>query len=464
MHFTVFDTDGTTPLTGQAGSCTEDLRKNGATTAEVVTLAEIGASGYYYASFTPLATSNYDLEVTCPDGRVIGESYETEVADLDDIKTDSAAILLDTDTLEADLNTYLDAIETNVISEIDDNETKIDAVKVDTAAILLDTDTLEADLNTYLDAIETNVISEIDDNETKIDAVKVDTAAILLDTDTMEADLKTHIDSAETALTVEIDANETKIDAVKVDTAAILLDTDDMEANLTTQINANETKIDVNTGHLTDIKGAGWTNENLKTIDENIDTIDSNVDQSISSTETAIIAEIDANETKIDAIKVDTAAILIDTDDMEANIITEIDANETKIDTMQGNVTDILGDTVAILIDTGTTLPAAITTTEGNIRGGDSDDLKDISDEIAALPTDGSIANQVWDEALADHISSGSFGEIMYKLQLAHINKFLWNDGNNRFDLYNDADVLKGYLHIGTADNVYQRTAKLELI
>jgi len=619
MHFTVFDTDGTTPLTGQVGSCTEDLRKNGATTAEVVTLAEIGASGYYYASFTPLATSNYDLEVTCPDGRVVGESYETEVADLDDIKADSAAILLDTDTLEADLNTYLDAIETNVISEIDTNESKIDALQGDVSSILDDTDTIEADLKTHIDAAETALTVEINANETKIDAVKVDTAAILIDTDTMEADLTTEIDAnetkldaitthltdikgvgwvdeniktidanvdailvdtdtleadlytyidnmetlviseiddnqldiadvqavvdaividtdtieadlkaymdtiednirglddddlkdisdeialipatnaaavadavwdedklghtgdlktmadnldqaistTETSLTVEIDANETKIDAIKVDTAAILLDTDDMEADLTTQINANETKIDVNTGHLTDIKGVGWTNENLKTIDENIDDIESDVDQSLSTTQTAIIAEIDANETKIDAVKVDTAAILIDTDDMEVNLTTEINANETKIDTMQGNVTDILADTVAILEDTGTTIPTAITTTETNIRGADSDDLKDISDEIAALPTDASIADQVWDETLLDHIAAGSIGQILYLLEASHINKFVWDDGNSRFELYNSADALIGYLVINTTDNVYQRTGRFTLL
>ncbi len=86
---------------------------------------------------------------------------------MDTIGADTAAILVDTDTMEADLAT-----------EINANETKIDAVKTDTAAILVDTDTMEADLTT-----------EINANETKIDAVKTDTAAILVDTDTMEADL-----------------------------------------------------------------------------------------------------------------------------------------------------------------------------------------------------------------------------------------------------------------------------------
>ena len=85
MHFTVFDTDGVTPLTGQVGACTESLRKDGAASGEAVSLTEIGATGRYYASFTPLAVAQYDLEVTCPDGRVVGMTYETNTSGLDDI-------------------------------------------------------------------------------------------------------------------------------------------------------------------------------------------------------------------------------------------------------------------------------------------------------------------------------------------------------------------------------------------
>ena len=85
LHFTVFSSDGITPLTGQAGSCTSSLRKDGATTGEAVTIAEIGTTGRYYASFTPLSTGEYDLEVTCPDNRVIGDSFEVQAYDLDDL-------------------------------------------------------------------------------------------------------------------------------------------------------------------------------------------------------------------------------------------------------------------------------------------------------------------------------------------------------------------------------------------
>ncbi len=83
MQFTVFDSDGVTPLSGQAGSCTSSLRKNGTATAEAVTITEIGSTGRYSASFTPLEFAFYDLEVSCSDDRVLGETFETYEVDVD---------------------------------------------------------------------------------------------------------------------------------------------------------------------------------------------------------------------------------------------------------------------------------------------------------------------------------------------------------------------------------------------
>ena len=80
MHFTVFDTDGTTPLTGQAGSITDSLLRNGAAAPESVTVVEIGSTGHYVASFTPATSGDYDLEVTNPDGRVLGERWVVEAS------------------------------------------------------------------------------------------------------------------------------------------------------------------------------------------------------------------------------------------------------------------------------------------------------------------------------------------------------------------------------------------------
>ncbi len=145
MHFTVFDTDGLTPLTGQAGSCTYYLARNGAAAPEAVVISEIGASGHYYGTFTPLITGIYDLEITCPDDRVMGENYEVQAADLDDIVIEVDANETKIDSVKVDTGTTLPTEHANIIVEVDANETKIDAVKVDTTAIELKTDNLPDD-------------------------------------------------------------------------------------------------------------------------------------------------------------------------------------------------------------------------------------------------------------------------------------------------------------------------------
>lgn len=93
LPFTIFQADGVTPWSGQAGACTSYLQRNGTTAPEAVAIAEIGATGHYFATYTPLIVATYDLEVTCPDGRVMGENYDTYLVDIDDIQTGIAAVI-----------------------------------------------------------------------------------------------------------------------------------------------------------------------------------------------------------------------------------------------------------------------------------------------------------------------------------------------------------------------------------
>ena len=223
---------------------------------------EIGSTGIYYLELEA-AEVNYDyivVQIKSDDAKtqmiLISTRVKEAIDTIDGIVDD---ILVDTGTTIP-----------GTITTIDNEIATIDGV-VD--AILIDTDTMEADLKTYLDAIESNLETDIEANDTLIDtaitdiaAVKSDTAAILIDTDTMEADLKTHMDAIETNLEGDIEDNDTLIDtaitdiaAVKSDTAAILIDTDTMEADLTTEIDANETKLDTiitNIGNLNDISAA----------------------------------------------------------------------------------------------------------------------------------------------------------------------------------------------------------------
>lgn len=120
---------------------------------------------------------------------------------VDTVKVDTAAILIDTNELQGDdvptLISTLDAV--------------VDTVKVDTAAILIDTNELQSDdvptLISTLDAV--------------VDTVKVDTAAILIDTNELQGD----------DVPTLISTLDAVVDTVKVDTAAILIDTNELQTD-----------------------------------------------------------------------------------------------------------------------------------------------------------------------------------------------------------------------------------------
>jgi len=442
MHFTVFDTDGVTPLTGQAGSCTSSLRKNGATTAESVTIGEIGSTGRYYASFTPTAISNYDLEVTCPDDRVVGENWETEAVDLDDLKTEIDAnetkiddILADTDTLEVDLETYMDGkfsttdglITTldGVVDLIKPETDKIQAIDDNVDAILLDTDTIEADLKTYMDTKETNIIAEVDANEAKLDIIQTD------------LDNPTQYMADVSALAIEANVEghvTTALNTYDPPTRAEL--TSDINSVIT-EVDANETKLDTVITHLTDIKGAGWVDENLRTIDIVVDAIQAITDNLPDS---GALTTIQADLDNPNQYKADVTALAIEanvethvtnslnsydpptraelTSDIDS-VITEVDANETKIDAIDTivtaiqTVTDLLPDAGALttIITHLTDIKGAgwvdenITTIDAlldlvkaktdNLPVNTSSELDAIDTAIAAVPTVGEIDTEL---------------------------------------------------------------------
>jgi hypothetical protein len=179
-----------------------------------------------------------------------------------------------------------------------------------------------------------------------------------------------------------------------------------------------------------------------------------------------IIAEVNANEAKIDIIDTNVDAILVDTGTtIPADLATiegKIDTVDTVVDAIKA-VTDLLPDggaltTIdsnidAILVDTGTTLPAAIaalndlssaevqTVLENNdldhllkvahptgdpvastifdlVMNKDvsqtfdraDDSLEAISDGESTAPSAADVADAVWEEAIGDHTTSTTFG------------------------------------------------------
>lgn len=61
----VYEANGYTPHTGLVnGNFTKALWKDGAVDATSVTVAEIGTSGYYKATFTPASAGAWELVIT----------------------------------------------------------------------------------------------------------------------------------------------------------------------------------------------------------------------------------------------------------------------------------------------------------------------------------------------------------------------------------------------------------------
>ena len=197
------------------------------------------------------------------------------------------------------------------------------------------------------------------------------------------------------------------------DTSNILADTNELQTDL---VNGGrlDLLIDSIITHLTDIKGAGWTNQtlvkivsdiatmataaNLAALDGKVDTVDTILD--------------DLHDTDIPAIKTETAAILEDTGTTLDALIKDIPTN-AELATALGTADDavlaaiataksvidnihdtdlpaVKTETALILEDTGTTLPATLGTLATTVHAQEIEDKVDAVDnfvdtEVAAI-------------------------------------------------------------------------------
>jgi len=80
VHFPVFEEDGITPATGLLdGAFTKVLIRDAGVSAVVVTITEVGATGRYFASFTPDAAGRWYLDVLTPFEDVFADEIEVTV-------------------------------------------------------------------------------------------------------------------------------------------------------------------------------------------------------------------------------------------------------------------------------------------------------------------------------------------------------------------------------------------------
>ncbi len=178
----------------------------------------------------------------------------------------------------------------------------------------------------------------------------------------------------------------------------------------------------------TALTDATWTDAKAGYIDHAISTVDTVVDGL--ATELAKVPKSDAavswNATALGAINAECDTALTDYDPptkSEMDTAHALLATEAKQDIIDTNVDQIVSDTNELQTDD---IPGKLTTLESNIRGSDSDDLKDISDEVAAISDlsttiDGTVTAEETLKALLAFIvgltEGGGTTEIKFKRQ-----------------------------------------------
>jgi len=254
----------------------------------------------------------------------------------------------------------------------------IDAGANDIAQVTIEIQLLDVDLN---DAVRMGLSSlpnaaadaagglpisdagglDMDTTDSNVSAILVDTGTTLdgkIDT------IDGNVDQIETAVITNAAGTDIAADiiAMKVDTAAILIDTTGLNGDAMRGTDSvvlfGPTKTEMDTAHA------------LLATEAKQDIIDTNVDQ----IETAVITNASGTDIAADiiAMKVDTAAILIDTTGLNGDAMRGTDSaalasvcTETRlVELASGNLPS---DIDAILVDTGTTLDAAIAVIDLNV-------------------------------------------------------------------------------------------------
>ena len=300
-------------------------------------------------------------------------------------------------------------------------ETKIDTVDGIVDAILVDTGTtipgLISGLNdptaaTIADAVLDEALSGHTTAGTlgkAIADIETDAAAILVDTGTtLPATLST-IDG-------KIDTIDGIVDSILVDTdttiPGLISGLNDLSA---AQVNSevDTALVDIGLDHLLSASVAGTDIAN-----------DSIIAQLVSKSATAdwdsFDNTTDALEALADAPSAPTSAAIADA------VWDELLSGHTTAGTFGKAIADTETDAAAILVDTGTTLPATLSTIDGKIDTIDGivdSILVDTDTTIPGLisglndPTAAAIADAVLDEALSGHTTAGTLGKAIADIE-----------------------------------------------
>ena len=266
---------------------------------------------------------------------------------------------------------------------------KIDTVDTEVGAIKTVVDSILEDTGTTLPATLSTIDSEIGDIDTVADAIKVVTDQMAF--------------TASNQLDVQVLSMAT--DSITASAAAAdFIGASEIAASASTEI-ADKIAADWVAGDASPLAivaalkaDSEWSN--LATIDANIDLILEDTGTTLPATITTIDNEIAAIKTVVDDVETDTTSIETKVDLIDTFVDTEVAAIKTVVD--------------AILEDTGTTIPATITTIDNEIAAiktvvdnVETDttaieaDTQSIEAKIDALPSDADVKTQC-DSALSD--------------------------------------------------------------
>ena len=357
--FVTLDATGAlaTPSAGPTGKLYVDGVANGAT----VTIT--GSNPYKFAVTLPSLTAGQrvDMYITATISSIatagVVASAQADTVLTSDVKTETAAILEDTGTtldgLIKDVPTvsefeartkpaadYFDPAADTVANVTavgtTTNLTNLPAmpadwltaagVKADAVTKLQSGLALEATLTAIKGAGWTNeTLAKIVSDISAISAGSGATAQEVWEYATRVLTAGTNIDLSSLATTTHLQEVEDKVDTIDTNVDAVLADTNELQTDL---VNGGrlDLLIDSIITHLTDIKGAGWTNETLAAIKAAIDAIDVSA--------LATTAHVQEVEDKVDGIKVKTDNLPADPAD-DSDIDAQLAAVKSVVDAIK---------------------------------------------------------------------------------------------------------------------------------
>ena len=435
VSFLAWDTAANAAKTGDSGNFTTRWIKDGTASAPTNSVAEVDATnapGVYKLTLTSTET---DANI----GTLAGKS-----------STASVSLIPTTIQFERLPNAAPGASAgVALTSSVDDVETKVDTVDSNVDAILVDTGTTIpatiATVDTVVDAVKA-VTDNLPDSgalsslatasalstvDSVVDSILEDTGTTIPGTiatvDTVVDGIKAVTDNlpdsgalsslATASALATVDGN---VDAVLVDTGTTLPATLSTIEGKVDTVDTVADGIKAVTDNLPDSGALSSlaTASALATVDTNVDSVLVDTGTTIPATLTTIDGKVDTVDTVADAIKAVTDNL------PDSGALSSL-ATASALATVDGNVD-------AVLVDTGTTLPATLSTIEGKVDTVDTV-VDSISSTLSSGVTVASISDgaigadavaDIWSttaiaESYASDGSTGTPAQLLYMIQQA---------------------------------------------